>query len=264
MTRSRKTVKAIGLAASFILLELAALALLNSSSALQNIWFNKASHQIMGALWGRASNIGNYFKLTKINDSLARENSKLGEELLRLKADGGAAEFNSLQARVVKFSNNSQRNYIVLNKGKAQGIEPGSGIVSEKGVVGIVDAVSEHYCYGRTLMNTGISVSARLGRDGLVGSLNWDGKSNCSAVLHGIPLYFKVERHDTVWTSGYSNIFPAGIALGLVNGSSTHNGATQDINVALFQDFASLKYVTVLHNPNSSEIEALEEQGGEQ
>ncbi|MGM9753503.1 MAG: rod shape-determining protein MreC [Candidatus Cryptobacteroides sp.] len=256
--------KAIGLAASFIILELAALALLNSSSKLQNIWFNRASHQLMGALWGRASNIGNYFRLTKINDSLARENARLGEELMRLKADNAAAEFNSQQAKVVKFSYNSQRNYIVLDKGSIHGIEPSSGIVSEKGVVGIIDAVSGHYSYGRTLMNTGISVSARLGREGLVGSLNWDGKSSHSAVLHGIPLYFKVETKDTVWTSGYSNIFPSGIALGLVSGTSTQNGATQDISVDLFQDFAALKYVTVLHNPQSEEIKALEEQGGMQ
>ena len=54
-------------AAIFILLEVAALAMLDRSSTLQDIWINRASHRVMAALWSSGESVRNYFRLEAAN-----------------------------------------------------------------------------------------------------------------------------------------------------------------------------------------------------
>ena len=108
-------------------------------------------------------------------------------------------------------------------------------------------------------MNTDVSISARLGHVGAVGPLVWDGRSTSGAILKEIPLQYKYEPGDTIYTSGYSAIFPPDIPLGVAGESKVINGATNEIRVTLFQDFTALRYVTVVHNNALQEMEALEQ-----
>lgn len=126
--------------------------------------------------------------------------------------------------------------------------------------MGIVDAVSRHYSYVISFMNTEFSVSARLGREGAVGPLVWDGKSTHGAILKDIPLQNKFEKGDTVRTSGYSSIFPSDIPLGTIGDAKIVNGATYEIEVSLFQDMKSVRYVTIATNVGKNEIASLERQ----
>ena len=107
-------------------------------------------------------------------------------------------------------------------------------------------------------MNTGMSVSARIGSSGAVGPMTWDGISTNRAILKEIPLQNKFAPGDTVWTSGYSSIFPADIPLGVAGSSRIVNGAVNEIEVILFQDFASLRYVTVVQTADEQEMLFLE------
>ena len=107
-------------------------------------------------------------------------------------------------------------------------------------------------------MNTGMSVSARIGSSGAVGPMSWDGISTDKAVLKEISLQNKFAPGDTIWTSGYSSIFPADIPLGIAGSSRIVNGAVNEIEVLLFQDFASLRYVTVVQTLDDEELLFLE------
>ena len=107
-------------------------------------------------------------------------------------------------------------------------------------------------------MNTGISISARLGNEGAVGPLTWDGVSMDGAVLKEIPLQYKYAPGDTVWTSGYSSLFPPDIPLGIAGQSRVVNGAVNEIDVDLFQNYSALRYVTVVSNSGREEILYLE------
>ena len=107
-------------------------------------------------------------------------------------------------------------------------------------------------------MNTGISISARLGNEGAVGPLTWDGVTMDGAVLSEIPLQYKYAPGDTVWTSGYSSLFPPDIPLGIAGSSRVVNGAVNEIEVDLFQNFSALRYVTVVSNSGREEILYLE------
>ena len=261
-------------AAIFILLEVAAIAMLHSSSVLQDIWLNRASHRVSGWLWGSGNRIASYFQLDSHNKKLQEENARLSEELRKYRELEKSEEYLSkahtaddgfayIFAHIVKMGTNAQRNYIIVDKGLLDGVGPDCGVVTSEGVVGVIDAADSHMAYGRTLMNPSMHVSVRIGRDGVAGPLSWNGRSSKGAVLSGIPLGYKAEVGDTLWTSGYSAIFPAEIPVGVVVGSSTRSGAAQDVAVELLQDFRALDYVTVVRNRNLKEIEALEQKAEE-
>jgi len=262
-------------AATFIILEIAALGILSNAGPLQNLWLMKMSHRFMAYTWGQTEKISQYFNLAEENQTLSLENQKLFEENMHLKnvlESNLAGEFNDslmvhndefmfIQAKIVKVSNNSQHNFFILNKGYEDGIVPQSGVITTSGVVGIINSVDKHYSYGLSLMNTGVNISARLGDEGAIGPLSWDGHSLNKAILKEVPLQHKYDIGDTVWTSGYSSLFPADIPLGLAGGSKIVNGAVNEISVTLFQDFNTLKYVTIIINVDKDEIESLEQAG---
>ena len=271
MAREQKTaVKLIG-AAIFILMEVAALSMLGHSDTIQQMWISGASHRVMARTWGASESIRYYFSLRKVNDQLAEENATLQESLRGYRdreharmADSLASllpstsKYEYIPATIAKASRNKQHNYIILDKGSEDGIRPQSGIITSQGVVGIIDAVDRHYSYGLTLMNTQMNISARIGVNGAVGPLSWDGISASGAVLREIPLQFRYQPGDTVWTSGYSSIFPADIPLGIAGESRIVNGASNEIKVTLFQDFSTLRYVTVVRGDDAEEILFLE------
>ena len=75
------------------------------------------------------------------------------------------------------------------------------------------------------------------------------------AILQEVPLQYKYEVGDTVYTSGHSLVFPPDIPLGLAGDAKVINGATNEIRVDLFQDFTAIRYVTVVHNTAFEEVE---------
>lgn len=255
----------------FLLLEFTALSLLKSSSTLQDIWLNRVSYYLMGKLWGGGESLRSHFSLKDQNDKLHLENEKLRAELSRYRELGyalledslkiaGGKEFVCIPATVTKMSRNSAHNYIILNKGRNDGVKPYSGIVSGDGVVGIISSVGKNYSYGLTLMNSNISVSARVGHFGMVGVVMWDGRHSNKAILKNLPLHYEVERGDTLYTSGFSTIFPPDIPIGVTGSSSIAYGSTSEIEVTLFQDFSNLRYVTIEVNPAREEILQLEKE----
>lgn len=254
--------------AVFILLEIASLYLITHNAPLQRTWVGRASHAFMGAVWGRTQAISSYFSLSRTNQELARENQELMEELLyarerlqRQKVDSLYMDshpgFTLIPAEVVKMSRNKQHNYLILNRGYADGIKDKSGIITRQGVVGIVDAVSEHHAFVFSFQNSDVSISARLGEEGSHGLLVWDGMTSNGAILKEVPLHYRYQPGDTVFTSGHSVIFPPDIPLGVVGDSHVVNGSTNEIDVVLFLDFKTLRYVSVAHNNSFDEIEEL-------
>lgn len=270
MARSRSVGARILCAAVFILLETAAIVMLNHNNSMQRLWTMRLSHGFMAKTWGFTQKVRGYFSLAGQNEELALENHRL-REIIREYEDAAKATDISLQsvtrddgfvytpAQIIKSGTNSQHNYLILDKGSEDGIVQNSGIISSKGVIGIVDAVSRHYSYAISFLNTEVNISSRLGGTGAVGPLAWDGKNTDGAILKEIPLQYRYSPGDTVYTSGYSVIFPPDIPLGTAGDASIINGATNEITVNLFQDYTALKFVTIVRNTRAAEIEALEQ-----
>lgn len=270
MARSRSVGARILCAAVFILLETAAIVMLNHNNSMQRLWTMRLSHGFMAKTWGFTQKVRGYFSLAGQNEELALENHRL-REMIREYEDAAKATDISLQsvarddgfvytpAQIIKSGTNSQHNYLILDKGSEDGIVQNSGIISSKGVIGIVDAVSRHYSYAISFLNTEVNISSRLGGTGAVGPLAWDGKNTDGAILKEIPLQYRYSPGDTVYTSGYSVIFPPDIPLGTAGDASIINGATNEITVNLFQDYTALKFVTIVRNTRAAEIETLEQ-----
>jgi rod shape-determining protein MreC len=260
-------------AAIFIVLEVAALNMLRNNSPLQDTWFAKGGHTVMGTIFGWNLDIKEYFTLRKRNDQLALENFELAARLAELEdfiadsthqsllpSDGIVNGYRYIPATIEKISNNSQHNYIILDKGSNSGVETGFGVITRNGAIGIIDAVSENYSYARSFKNHKMNLSSRLGKDGAVGTMRWDGMSRNKAVLREIPHHIQDFAGDTVYTSGYSAIFPAGIPLGTAGKGKIVNGSTYEIEVSLFEDFNSLRYAIIVGNVGNDEISQLEKQ----
>ena len=257
-------------AAIFIVLEVAALNMLRNSSTLQDTWFAKGGQAVMGSVWGCTQDIKDYFSLRTANDALAMENHQLRTRLAQLELIAETAgrkdipadiagHFRYTPASITKISNNTQHNYMIVDKGSADGVTVGSGVMTGRGAIGVIDAVSEHYSFARSFRNFGMSISSRIGRLGSVGPMEWDGRSRNRATLKEIPHHVEFHEGDTVFTSGYSSIFPPDIPLGTIGESRIVNGATYEITVNLFEDFGALRYVTVVHNTAGEEMKTLEE-----
>ena len=242
-------------AAIFIGLEIAALSMLRNSGELQEIWIARVAHGAMKGVWGSGQKISDYFSLAESNAALAEENHEL---LLRiqhleetLREHGNLNEptprntkrFRFTSASIVKISTNLQHNYFIIDKGKNDGI----------------DAVSDNYSYVISFQNHNMNVTARIGKDGRHGPMSWDGIRSNGAILKEIPHHLEIVPGDTIYTSGFSSIFPADIPLGTIRKASIVNGATYDINVTLFEDFGAIRYVTIAENIGDKEIRQLEE-----
>lgn len=271
MPRERSVVRNILTVAVFIILEIASVLMLSRNNQIQRLWIARISHGFMARTWGASQSVSNYFSLKRQNDELALENDRLqklvrGYELAAREADPASKPvladngFNYIPATIIKSSTNTQHNYLIIDKGSEDGVTRNSGIITDKGVIGIVDAVSSHYSYAISFLNTELFISARLGNSGAVGPLAWDGTGSDRAILKEIPLQFKFAPGDTVYTSGYSTIFPPDIPIGVAGESKIINGATNEIKVDLFQNHKALKYVTIVSNTRAAEIEAIEKQ----
>lgn len=270
--RKGKLIYYITTAAIFIILEVAALTMLNNNGAVQRTWFGKAGQGFMNFVWGTSQSISDYFSLKEQNDALAAENSRLTillaaqqdslvrDSLMRMVPENGiVGDFQYTPAVIRKISSNTQHNYIILDKGSNDGVDVGCGVITAKGAVGIIDAVSDNFSYARSFQNHQMNVSARLKKDGPVGTMSWNGVNMKTAILKDIPHHIAPSPGDTVYTSGFSSIFPADIPLGTTQKAKIVNGATYEIEVSLFEDYKALRYVLVVNNLGKKEISALEE-----
>ena len=258
-------------AAIFIILEIAALNMLRNNGELQDIWISKGSHAFMGTIWGTTQKINDYFSLAKVNDQLAKENFELRLKLAQYEetaaeereatcftTKGVAGNYRYISAEIIKISRGSGHNYFIIDKGAKDDILEGAGVITGNGAVGIIDAVGTNFSYARSFKNFDMSISARLGKEGSAGPMSWSGKGSSKALLKEIPHHVQFNAGDTVYTSGYSSIFPPDIPLGTAGKASIVNGATYEIEVTLFEDFGALRYVTVVENIGQNEINSLE------
>lgn len=254
----------------FLALEAISLVLIVSFNNYQRVTFINSSNNLTGNIYERFSTLDDYFSLGSTNRKLASENAALKKKLEFLMknqekypvtrpdtVDAPAYYFTS--AKVISNSVNKQFNYITLNKGSRQGIKPDMGIINSEGVVGVITNVSQNYSTGLSLLNKRLLIPAKITKNNYFGSLVWDGEHYNTADLNEIPFHVIVNVGDTVVTSGYSNIFPEGIMIGIITDYTAVSGTNfYNIKVELSTNFKTLKYVDVVKNTRREEQIKLE------
>jgi len=260
------TISAITL---FLVLAAFAIVLVAENGVVQRYRILGTARDMQAWLWTRSSNIGTFFNYRVENKRLAAENLALRQQLARYQAAGRALDsvavrvepdFSYLSANTVKQTVNRQRNHLILDRGRKDGIEPGLGVVTARGVVGIVGAVGEHYAYVISILGAGQTVSVKLAGSGAFGPMIWPGTRPDHMLLREIPVHIQAAPGDTVLTSGFSTLYPPDIPVGSVVSAQVSQGSSQELTVALFEDFRTLHSVYVVRNNHQAEIEALYEQ----
>ncbi len=221
--------------------------------------------------WEKQSSWVAFTNLNEINRQLALENNRLLNEVARLTdpltgksvqpKDSVALRdsFSYIPARVIKNSVNRQHNFLIVDKGSQDGLEQDMGVISSRGIIGVVSHVSERYAMIISLLNTQQRFTAELKKSGTFGTLRWDGADYRRVFLSEIPQHIEISVGDTVVSSVFSLVFPPGIPIGFVKSGSLKRGIFLELEVELFEDFKSLHYVNVVSHDGAGEIRQLTE-----
>ncbi len=162
-------------------------------------------------------------------------------------------------AKVIKNSVIREKNLITLNKGGKEGIVQDMGVISDKGVVGVVENTSDHFTTVISLLHSELSINASLKNTKHFGSLIWDTKTIDRCILVDLPKISNIQIGDTIVTGGMSSVFPAGIPIGQVSAYSVPNNSSfYKAEVRLFNDMSNLDQVYVIKNTLKEEQVSLE------
>ena len=259
----------------FLFLEVIAFGLLVQNNKYQNSKFFNSSNFLVGNLYTTVNNIDDYFNLKDDNQVLAQQNAKLQSTSLSsfIKVFGRLVQINDTtymqsyvysSAKVINNSTNKRRNYITLDKGGVNGIKPEMGVISSKGVVGIVKNVSNHFSSVMSILHENNRLSAKIKKSGYFGSLVWGNNNYREAQLKDIPNHVNLEIGDTIVTSGFSSIFPENIMVGTIKEFDLPEGDNfYNIKVEFAEDYKNLSHVFVVRSLLKDEKEKLENQNEE-
>ena len=233
-----------------------------------------SSNKVAGNIFAAMSDVNGYFSLRSSNEELHNRNRELSnrisilEEKLaqykdsatiaKISKQGNSAFFYNT-AKVVNNSLNAVNNYITIDKGAADGIEPEMGVFGNDGVIGIVYTVSENFAVVIPLLNSKSNISCRIKGSDSFATLQWDGKDTRYSYLVDLPRYTRLIQGDTVVTSGHSSIFPGNIPVGTIEKTiDSEDSMFYCAQVKLFTDFSSLTHLYVVGNKERAEQKKLE------
>jgi len=247
----------------FLLLEIIAVILIVQSSHYQRSKLINFNRQLTGYVYSKVDGAREYLSLKEVNQQLANENLELRNKLDLISNEldtalvfselRGEQRYFFVPSRVVKNSVYDQYNYMTLNKGKKDGVFRDMGVISDRGLVGIVLESSANFATVIPIINRNFRLSAKIKSNNYAGILQWEGPSPRSAVLSEIPFHVSFAEGDTILTSGFSSIFPEGIKVGVIESFSLERGNFYDIKVSLFTEFQSLYHVNVIRNYRQEE-----------
>jgi rod shape-determining protein MreC len=256
----------------FAFLEIAALYLVAN--------FNSAQQVIAAETWSLYANKVNerydraisYLNLDEKVRQLEEENSRLmamlpnasysdSIEVDSIHDDKLRQRFVYLSANIINKSPQGLRNTFIIDRGHIHGVEKGQGVVTDQGVVGIVIQVAAQHARVMAAWHQDFRLSAGLRNKDIYGSLVWENTADTRFMsLTAIPEYAAVSPGDTVETTGFSNIFPSGIPLGLVDRIGIRPGDNNyDLRIRLFNDIFALRHVYVVRDLNKEDLDKLQE-----
>ncbi len=243
-----------------------------SHSYHQSKLFN-SSKWISGNLYSISNNISSYFKLRAENDRLTDENARLRKLLfnrphvIASSIDTSEVRYSVTQGKIIKNGYASLRNYITIDLGENDGVKPDMGVITTKGILGIVENTSKNFATVQSILNYNSNINAKIKGTDYFGSLIWNANRHDVVQLVDIPRLVPLVIGDTIVTGGMSSIFPENIPIGTIKKYDLNTSKSfYNIDVALFNNMANLKNIYVIDNLNKPEIldlQAITEKGNE-
>ena len=241
----------------------------------QSVYLTSAS-RISSSVYKLTSSVTSYFNLQSINADLQQRNALLEMEVINLKhrindyriamsadsinlPDSVAQQYEYHFATVINNSVSKPMNYITIDKGRLDGIEPEMGVVDQNGVVGIVSSTSDHAARINSLLNPNMRLSCKVKNSDYFGSLFWDGGNPYYCVLEEMPKHVKYHKGDTIITSGFSSVFPEGLIVGTIeSGLKAKDDNFHSLRIKLSTDFTRLSTVRAIKSTIAAELRTIE------
>lgn len=178
----------------------------------------------------RFSWVGRFFSTIEENEVLRRDNIELSSQLARSRE---ARLENETLRRLLKLREESdypmvashivakdifgQENFLTLDVGRDDSVDVGMAVIDEKGILGTVVFVSQHYSRVLPYLNTEFHVPAKIQPLQALGIVSWPGNRPDVLVLENVVKTEPVETGQLVVTSRYSGVFPPGYPIGRID-----------------------------------------------
>lgn len=221
--------------------------------------FFRQTGEIAGKVHGQRAGWRSYLNLEEENERLAAEVAKLRLGALSLQGQSDCAWDStyiwSVQpGRIVSGPVGPAGALWLAKPGAAAGIQPGMGVLWNGYTLGVVQEVSAGYSRILPLLNVNGGWSGRLGHKGESGTLGWDGRDIRVLNLGGIPRFVSVQVGDTVFSTGFDGVFPAGVPMGVVLGSEEAEVPDFiDVQLRTLVDFSRTQHVQFLRDKRQEE-----------
>lgn len=254
----------------FLLLFSISLLLTFQSHSYHKSKFINSANFLTGGIYKSANNIKQYFGLKKENETLLEENNRLKSILYN--AEKGNSKHSYLNknttnnyklipAQVYKNSYSSTNNYLTISKGEKDSIKQDLGVITSKGIIGIIDNTSKKFSRVLSILNTNSRINAQLKKTNHFGTLTWNTESTQLVQLIDIPKLAPVAIGDTIITGGRSTIFPKGIGIGeVISFKLDETENYYSIDIKLFNDMTNIGHVYIIENLDAKEISILNQQ----
>jgi len=238
---------------------------LSKRSFFHRSFINQLSLGLSGSIHLLKERTINYFDLIEKNKILRTENEKLKiyeliyQNQLLESSDTINFPFKTIGAKILKNSYTNTRNYLILDKGFKDGIYLEMGVISNDGLIGIINETTENFSSAISILHKDIKLNVKFKKNLSFGSLLWEGESPNKMKLVDIATINPVSIGDTIVTGGMSAYFPEGIPVGRVK--SFINKPLEnyyDIDIELFSNLTQKKYAYIIENKTSKEIKDLE------
>lgn len=180
------------------------------------------------------------------------ENAKKQNKLIQIHDN---IDRGKIVAQVISIDTSKLNNIIRVNRGKNQGVELQSAVVTSRGVVGFVYRISENFSDILTIIDSKSKVDGYIERTDSHGIIegNLQGQANMKYVKRRDP----VVLDDVIITSGLGNIYPRGLKVGVISEIQRQSyGISQNVVITPSVDFSKLKDVLILAPKFSSAIRA--------
>lgn len=195
-----------------------------------------------------------------------RENQRLRFQLYNKKGnkpqplDSLEKQYLVVRGRVIKNSYSDQRNYITINKGERDSVEQDMGVITSKGILGIVENTSKGFATVQSILNEKSNINAKIKNSNHFGSLVWDTKDYNTVQLVDIPRLVQLTIGDTIVTGAMSSIFPENVPIGIIKKFDLDKSKSfYHIDVALFNDMTNISSIYIIKNLDREEILELQE-----
>ncbi|MCB0646875.1 MAG: rod shape-determining protein MreC [Saprospiraceae bacterium] len=254
----------------FFLLEGIAIYLIVNYNQSQKEIFINSTNLFSTSLNDKVDGMVKFSNLQQTNDKLQAENARLLERFISENVNAvdlttidtlsqDSLKYHLIPATICNSTYTLRNNNLTLCQGSKDGIEPDMGVITDKGLVGIVRNVSPNFSRVMSILHSQSIIDCAIKRNNAHGSLIWDGNNPRILNLVDIPKHISVLEGDTVLTSGYSTIFPKGLLVGTVKSVTLPNGSNSyNIGVELFSDPVTLNTAYVIVNKYSKEQITLE------